>query len=313
MKSGSSFHSIGRCAGAVVVAAGLAGCAAHPIPRDVTALSTVEIVRRIRCEAKEGLDAALAHAASQGARKKRHAEKIVKSTSIGFEFNFAIDEHNIASITSVDLEREFSKSTFNLELSDVGVNSRHGPGSATRSNVRFFRIVDDLTELKAARCGQRTRGTRPNFVYPVAGNIGMAEVVRTYIELETLSDLKQANEKLAQKQVFFTDALEFTTSFSAGAEIDVSVNTGVGTLSLKRATATASRSDVHSVKVILARGDEDVDPPDLYKDVRDKGLQIDLAQRRAQSRNKILIQFSKTRRTAERKAVAERVLGAPLP
>ena len=273
-----------------MVAAGLAGCAAHPIPRDVTALSTIEIVRRIRCEAKEGLNAALAHAASQGERKKRHVETILKSTSIGFEFDFVIDEHNRASINSVEFQREFSNSTFDLELSDVGVNSGHGPTFATRSNRRFFRIVDDLTELKTARCGRLTRGTGPNFVYPVAGNIGMAEVVRTYVELETLSDLEHFGGKLAQRQVFFTDALKFTTNFSAGAEIDVSVNTGVGTLSLKRATASASRKDVHSVKVILARGDEDVDPPDLYKDVRDKGLQIDLTQRRAQSRNKILIE-----------------------
>jgi|KBSSwiStaDraftv2_1062776.scaffolds.fasta_scaffold41304_4 hypothetical protein len=313
MKSVSGFHTICRCAGAVLAAAGVAGCAAHPIPQDVTYASTVQIVRRIRCEAKEGLEAALADAALQGARKKKHVETIIKSTSIGFEFNFAIDEHNRASIDSVQFQREFSKSSVSLVLTDVGLNSGHSPQSATRSNVRFFRIVDDLTELNAAHCGQRTTGTGPNFVYPVAGHIGMAEVVRTYIELETLSDLKPGDARLAGKQVFFTDDLDFTTTFSAGAVVDLSLNTGMGTLTLSGATASASRKDVHSVKVILARGDEDVDPPDLYKDVRDRALQIDLTQRRAHSRNKILIEFSKTRRTAEQREVAERVLGVPLP
>ena len=314
MKSGSSFRTISRFAGAVLAAAGLAGCAAHPIPRDVTYASTVQIVRRIRCEAREGLEAALADAALQGARKKRHVEKIVNNTSIGFEFRFQMNEHNKASVDSVQLQKQFSDSSINLVLSDFGFNSQHsGPESASRTNERFFRIVDDLKELKAARCGRRTKGVGPNFVYPVAGNIGMAEVVRTYIELETLSDLKRGTTQLADKQVFFTDDLDFITTFSAGATVDLSLNTGVGTLTLSTATASASRQDVHSVTVILARGDEDVDPPDLVKDVRDKRLQIDLTQRRAQSRNKILIQFSKTRRTTEQKAVAERVLGVPLP
>ena len=316
MKSGSSFRTISRCAGAVLAAAGLAGCAAHPIPQDVTHASTVQIVRRIRCEAREGLEAALADAALQGIGKKTHVEKIVNSTSIGFEFDFKMYEHNRASIDSVRLQKQFSDSSINLVMSGVGFNhDRNGPESAARTNVRFFRIVDDLTELKAARCGRRTTGAGPNFVYPVAGNIGMAEVVRTYIELETLSDLKKGSGQLgrAHKQVFFTDELDFTTTFSAGATVDVSLNTGVGTLTLTNATASASRKDVHSVKVMLARGNEDVDPPDLFKDVRDKGLQIDLAQRRAQSRNKILIQFSKTRRTAEQRDVAERVLGVPVP
>ena len=36
------------------LAAGLAGCSMHPLPDDVSRVSTVDIVERIRCEAQEG-------------------------------------------------------------------------------------------------------------------------------------------------------------------------------------------------------------------------------------------------------------------
>src|ERR1700681_1495348 len=44
-----------RTLGLCVAALGLAGCAIHPLPEDVTGVDTYHIVRQIRCETREAL------------------------------------------------------------------------------------------------------------------------------------------------------------------------------------------------------------------------------------------------------------------
>lgn len=304
------------CGLGVVLASGLAGCAVHPLPQDVSYASTVQIVSRIRCEAKGGLEEALAKAAALGSASRRHAEKIVESTSIGFEFTFRMAENNRAAGGKLELERELAKAgeSFKLEL-DADVNASHDGTTNTRSNTRFFRIVDDLKELRDARCGRRTREATPNLLHPISGSTGMAEVVRTYLELEMLTDLQLGRKVNNNKMVTFTDRLDFTTTMAAGASADIELDTPAGSLRLTRAslTGTAFRKDAHSVQVVLARDNRDVDVPDVVRDVRDKGLQTFLTQTKALSRNNILIELSRQRRADEDRAVAERVLGQPVP
>src|ERR1700682_6164205 len=45
----------GRRACGLLVAASVGGCAIHPLPDDVTHLSTYEIVRQVRCETRNAL------------------------------------------------------------------------------------------------------------------------------------------------------------------------------------------------------------------------------------------------------------------
>jgi hypothetical protein len=242
------------CWATAAATAGLAGCSVHPLPQDVAPrASTVQIVSRIRCEAREGLEAALLRAQAQGGLAGKHVAKIVEGTTIGFEFKFVMAETNSAKGGELVFQRK--------DLEDVGfklvllgdINGGHDDGdNSTRRNTRVFRVVDELGDLRDARCGaSRRMGAAPNLVYPITGSTGMAEVVRTYIELEQLTDLA-ADEK---EIVTFSDKLDFTTTLEVGAIPNLELDTAVGSLKLIKASIAGSslRKDFHSVTVVLAR------------------------------------------------------------
>ena len=325
------------CCAVAIAAGGLAGCSVHPLPQDISHASTVDIVRRVRCEAKEGLQEALQKAALQSVERKKHVEKIVEGTTIGFEFKFVMRETNKAAGGELRFKREGAKAGedyFELIL-NTNLNNEHTADDGTRNNTRTFRVLDDLKDLADTKCGRRVRAAQPNLVYPITGSTGMAEVVRTYIELEIMTDLAPTGS--GRETVTFSDDLDFTTTLEIGGFIDVDLKTVVGSLRLTKASVTGSalRKDVHSVKVVLARdgGHVDVDHPEgarrtvagrkaqakgkidrsEIKDVRGKGLQTYLAQRLEKSRNRVLIELNRQRRVADDKAVAERVLGTLLP
>src|SRR3972149_11826331 len=101
------YRLIGSCLVAVM-GAGLLGCSTHPLPQDVARVSVVDIVRRIRCEAKEGLEDALQRAAAQGASRRAHVERIRDLSKIGYEFRFEISEDNKAGASGLTFERAAS-------------------------------------------------------------------------------------------------------------------------------------------------------------------------------------------------------------
>lgn len=230
---------------AVVLAAGLIGCSIHPLPENISRASTFDIVERIRCEVLEGLRDFTPH-------EKEKAEKIIDATAIGYDFEFAIEEKNAASGAKLEYKRPAFKGEgkgFFLEI--------RGGAETERKNTRIFRIVDKLSDLRRER-GERCDGTitTANGLYPITGATGMAEVVRTYVKLEMLSDFARGD-----KGVVFSDDLEFMTKFSAGVTPKIELATVAGQFRLSHAsfTGTASREDIHSVTVALSRGQGDVD------------------------------------------------------
>ncbi len=104
-----------------------------------------------------------------------------------------------------------------------------------RSNRRVFRLFENLKDLRDAEC--RNAIVRANHLYPITGATGMAEVVRTYIELELITDLGRDDEGV----VFSEDSL-FTTNFSAGATPDLSIDTPIGGLRITKVSVTGSVS-----------------------------------------------------------------------
>src|SRR5262245_65770466 len=72
---------------AAAIVSGLPGCSVHPLPDDVSRVSTVDIVRNIRCEAKKGLI---------GFEGDKAAQFIIATSMIGFDFEFDIEETNSA-------------------------------------------------------------------------------------------------------------------------------------------------------------------------------------------------------------------------
>jgi hypothetical protein len=331
------YRLINCCLGAVV-GFGLFGCSTHPLPQDVARVSTVDIVRRIRCEAKDGLEAALQRATTQGALRRAHVERIVKLSTIGFEFNFKMSEDNRAAATELAFEKATSNPDEGFKLTLIADLNRDQKTAAdnSRVNTRIFRVIDKLEDLHKARCN-RVDTTRANPIYPITGSTGMAEVVRTYIELETITDLTVPGAAAGKEIVVFSDALDFTTTFEAGAASDWELGTKHGTFKLTHASLSGSarRKDAHSVTVALARdGGADPDLPERARfaefqrnasarprqlpqfpiqGVRDKRLQIFLVQRSAVARNRILIELERRRHVNENRDVAARVLGQPVP
>lgn len=265
----------------VVVALSLlaAGCNIHPLPENVSRASTYDIVARVRCEVWEALQE---FKALPDARDREHAEHIIKFSAIGFDFIFDITEgNNIKGPdgkpgVGVSYQREAFKGKEKGFFLDLAANAER-----ERKNTRRFRIVEDLEELSKERVDCRGVTTRPNFAYPVTGATGMGEVVKTYIKLEMLTDLKSKELDLVDgvkplpignKSVAFSDVLKFTTKISAGVNPTLTLTTVAGDLRLTNASffGSAKRDDIHTVIVALASDPkEDLDAVPLR--IRQRG------------------------------------------
>jgi hypothetical protein len=104
----------------------------------------------------------------------------------------------------------------------------------------------------------------------------MGEVVKTYIRLEMLTDLAKQEKigipkdfddvdeetfAIKGKSIAFSDALQFKTIFTVGANPRLTLRTVAGDLRLTDASliGSAQREDIHTVIVALASGEEDLD------------------------------------------------------
>lgn len=235
--------SLGRCL-ALSLALALIGCSMHPLPENVSRASTFDIVERIRCEVLEGLQ--------EFSLDDRRANKIIAATTIGYDFDFKIEEKTGSGGGELEYRRASFKNNekgFFLELG--------GAAQAERKNVRSFRIVDKLADLRAERAVNCSKpAATANGLYPITGATGMAEVVRTYVKLELLTDLAAY-----EKSEVFSDELAFTTKLSVGTTTTLELRTIAGQFRLSHASlaGNASRDDIHNVTVALTRGPGDVD------------------------------------------------------
>ena len=117
-------------------------------------------------------------------------------------------------------------------------------------NERSFRVIDTLAKLKQeARnntCSNEEQ--RANFIYPIAGTIGLGEVVRTYWRVKGLSTFDPSKDKA------FTDKIIFKTVLSAGITPSITVSSSVGDFKLTNFTVDGEviREDNHQVTVSIA-------------------------------------------------------------
>ena len=210
----------------------LAGCAIHPVQQDVTHLRTVEVVDRIRCETQRAIeDKAIdllinlypdqeSPAAVLGRDLREHREKfrnfspaLLRSqrarkfyeryinTAIALEFSFDITENGGAGFTA-DAIRLISGGTAGVAVS--------GSVAVSRNNIRRFTIAETFGELlNNGKLDCTDQYLLPNFQYPIAGNIGMQELISTFIDLNQDKDLSPASKDAAQ---VFGDTLKFSTT-----------------------------------------------------------------------------------------------------
>jgi hypothetical protein len=231
---------------------GLAACSMHPLPEDFSRASTYDVVEKIRCEAKAGLNRIPA------------GHPFLASSAIGYDFTFEITETN-------DLGDKTAANKGQLKFEKPGFRdgSNHiwdFTGSATRirKNTRQFRIVETLADLKQAHCPDGNKS--PDWIYPIAGSIGMDELVGTYVSLERLTDLAGGvlSNKIDTRPALFSDVLTFTTKLKGGAAPTLTLQTirGKFRLSTAKIGTSASREDEHSVTVALAQDEKTrVEPP----------------------------------------------------
>ena len=316
---------------------GLAGCSTHPLPDDVARTSTVDIVRSIRCEALAGLEGLYN---SLGPEERAKAAPIIKASMIGYDFEFAIEEHNSAGGDPTNenslatLKRAFTSEPSTLDL--------RGKAGLERKNKRRFTLIESFTDLAKSQKECRDRTKAANWTYPITGTIGLDEIVRTYVKIELLTELQQSDHAQGKfgdsAHVVFSDELKFTTEFRAGGTGQLVLDAVVGRLSLTNASigVNASRKDEHSVVVALTRTTVDVDekvklrkagankpkPKEtarqeraaMIKDgsVRDPRAQARLIQMNADARDSVAIELHRRRNLNDKDDEAARALGQRL-
>jgi hypothetical protein len=254
----------------------LAGCAIHPVQKDVTGFRTADIVDRIRCESRLAIqDKAIAMLRGYGERthnpqpiaiaadleQRRGSvwkfdprildrdERIFFNkyieTAIAYEFTFDITEANKLdpALSPVGL----------ITGGTVGINLLGG-NDLTRQSTRRFALSENFEEVLSndkLRCLESY--LPPNFQYPMSGRIGMQELIDTFIDLNQDKDLAT----LDSSPRVFADTLMFTTAISGSLQPHIeiaAVGTRWGLASPTNISASVSRSDVHKLIVGLSMG-----------------------------------------------------------
>jgi hypothetical protein len=279
-----------RIMGRALVAFVVTGCAIHPVPEDVTGVKTSDIVKQIRCEARQAIfdytvkwlvgdknpnpyDKNIGLEFYEHRRPvhelnyqlfKGQAHDLIKlfwETGIAYNFQLQMLETN-----NIDPAADIL--TFN------GKNQFASPvtGSAdrTRQNTRTFTVSDtfgflinnipDDPDQNKDFCGKHIVG--PNYIYPVAGRIGIDHMIGDFVNLTLFEGLASPPSNAANPTTAnikgpptMVDQLQFTTLISLGATPKVTfapVRTFLdASLGLK-----AARQDTHTVTIGLAISDK---------------------------------------------------------
>jgi hypothetical protein len=255
----------------------LGGCAIHPVQQDVTGLKTVEVVDRIRCETRRAIEDKAIDLLFHMSEDPNHPSKRLAelfqanrgafanfprsslptktarefydryiNTAIAFEFSFDITENNGVGFIA-DPVRLISGGSAGVVVGASDANARN--------NIRRFTIAETFAELLSNRKLQCFDGYHAdNFVYPIAGNIGIKELISTFIDLNQDKDLSPA---AAGSATVFGDTLKFTTTLSASATPHVviaPVGNRWGVDAPTNIGLSAGRTDIHQLTIGLAIG-----------------------------------------------------------
>lgn len=191
---------------AVTLATMTAACATHPLPEDFSRKTTRDIVQRILCEVSTGLEDLSGVSDAQ-----------LRTTSIGLDFELEMIEENDATAGKIGLTNPISGGKVLIDL--------NASAEKTRENKRRFRIVDTMYNLRLRNdCSDDYQ--RVNFVYPITGHVGLAEVLDTYWALRN-----QYPVALIEKtQQAFVETLTYTTTFTGGISPNITLNAGATSL-----------------------------------------------------------------------------------
>jgi hypothetical protein len=264
------------------------GCAIHPLPEDVTGVDTYHIVRQIRCETRETLRQEVIHWLKKlaaagysfagelalkyetypdsisefrpeiflGAEnvKIRSMVKLFYDAGIAYGFELTMSENNDLTAGSVTFTRPFIQPLYTLGLG--------ADATRKRSNVRTFVVTDTFSYL-LTKLNTDVRGVhycdgqlvQANYIYPIAGRIGVDRLVHDFIELTLFASLSEKGAAPgAVGPPTMADQLTFTTNVGGSITPTVTFTPVSNALQLTNGafTAGASRNDMHQVSVGLA-------------------------------------------------------------
>jgi hypothetical protein len=266
-------------------------CSTYPLVQDTTGQTTSEIVRHIRCEAREGLKEtiliwlrsekyanfivyqnmtgnALADqlekqpelyetvAASQLNGDAKKYFSFYENSQIGYEFTLDLTESNKDSF-SIGFTRNFSTRKDTLGL---------GASAERLRNVqRVFTVVDTfgglLSILKEADCQQHPS---VNIIYPMVGHLPVKDLIESYVRVNQFDRLgapKKNNDvqtisgtKSSPAVSQMGDTIAFTTTFTGSAKPSFALNpTGPGLLLSSAEFGTEDyRKDKHQVIIVVS-------------------------------------------------------------
>ena len=241
---------IRRIAAIAAVGSLLAGCAIHPVPEQVTGLRTEEIAKQVRCETRDAARQVIldhlkynAEANEDPISRRLYAQYIANpELMVGFDPNREF-RGSFYDATRAIFNLIYGAGvayTFDLtgtETNDIGsTNNFLGTWQATftmglgadlnrtRQNRRTFTITDSfsflLRDLNIPRIGTARPycdghvAFGPNYIYPIAGKIGMYNPVRTFLQLsvfEKLGPSKVQVANIAAGSPAMVEDLTFTT------------------------------------------------------------------------------------------------------
>lgn len=284
-------RSIAAAAAAVLL---LSGCAIHPEPEDVTGLDTADIVKQIRCETRDAARKIIVKYLERHAqygtpanaqtaqnllaqyaanpdvmtdfnpnvsfpgpenKEIRNFFGLVYSAAIAYTFELRMNEDNNLGGTVNFV------GPWNVAKVTLGISPNF---NRSRENLRTFTITDKFSFLLKELNTPQSNGRRycdghiahgPNYIYPIAGQIGVYKTVYTFFQLSIFENL--AADKAAPGAggaPAMADDLTFTTMIDVSATpavIFAPVTSGFQ-VSDATSTGTLRRRDAHQVTVGLA-------------------------------------------------------------
>ncbi len=235
----------------------LSACTTHPLPDEVTGVSTYDIVRQVRCETREAIrkniinwlanlgedheyqrgvplarDLALRYERDPNAINNfgpslfkedkydqvRAVINLLYSIGIAYNFDLTMTEENNLSSGSTNFKRSYSHTVFTLGLGGGAANKR--------SNNRTFTVTDTFGYLITNMNSAVVSGRRycdgfvvgTNHIYPIAGRIGVEKLVYDFLNLTLFTGLASPKtEAGGNGPPTIADKLTFTTSFEFSA------------------------------------------------------------------------------------------------
>ncbi len=250
------------------------GCSIHPVQQDVTGVPPVEIIHHIRCETRlaiqdKAIELLFAYKNGQYEPSVNLAKALLAQRGLVWEFDprvlttreeRAFYDRYIQTGIAYDFTLDITEQNRGTFLADpvrlitngvagIGLDAS---GDFSRNNARRFIMSDTFAKLLGDP-NLYCDGDRPsNFAYPIAGRIGMRELISTFIDLNEDQNLQVLN---AGNSRVFADTMTFLTTVigSVTPHVQIApVGNQWGVASPTSLSVFAQRIDKHMVIIGLS-------------------------------------------------------------